>query len=186
MVGPMIRSKCSHRIRRNANRGTVAVRHIRRVAWSLGCHGRAAKGSHLPNPAFRVAMSLPRDRDMATRRVRFRSRTLNRVAMAPYRTTPPARSSLVGSAVPCGPFRDPDESVLRVESRRGAVARSAPFPRPAHRTGRADFPHPALGEGFDLARHTELSLLRRRARRFPHRLTQGEVVAFWAVILVRP
>ena len=56
----------------------------RRVAWSLGCHGHAARGSLLPNPDFRVAMSLPRDRDMATRRVRFRSRTLKRVAMAPY------------------------------------------------------------------------------------------------------
>jgi len=31
----------------------------------------------------------------------------------------------------------------------GASIRSiAPFPRPAHRTGRADFPHPALGQGF--------------------------------------
>src|SRR6185312_578502 len=34
-----------------------------------------------------------------------------------------------------------------VESRRGAVTQGVPFPRPAHRTGRADFPHPALGEG---------------------------------------
>ena len=34
-----------------------------------------------------------------------------------------------------------------VESRGGAVAHDAPFPPPAHRTGRADFPHPALGEG---------------------------------------
>ena len=24
----------------------------------------------------------------------------------------------------------------------------APFPHPAHRTGRADFPHPALGQDF--------------------------------------
>ena len=56
----------------------------RRVAWSLGCHGRAAKGSLLPNPDFRVAMSLARDRDMATRRVHFHSRTRKRVAMAPY------------------------------------------------------------------------------------------------------
>jgi hypothetical protein len=35
----------------------------------------------------------------------------------------------------------------RVESRGGAVTRIAPFPPPAHRTGRADLPHPALGEG---------------------------------------
>ena len=61
------------------------------------------------------------------------------------------------------------------------MASGAPFPRPAHRTGRADFPHPALGEGFGLARHTELLLLRRRAWRFPRRLTQGKVVAFWAI-----
>ena len=27
----------------------------------------------------------------------------------------------------------------------------APFPPPAHRTGRADFPHPALGQGFTLS-----------------------------------
>ena len=30
----------------------------------------------------------------------------------------------------------------------------APFPHPAHRTGRADFPHPALGQDFTLARAT--------------------------------
>ena len=35
---------------------------------------------------------------------------------------------------------------LRVESRGGAVpAKTNPFPPPAHRTGRADLPHPALG-----------------------------------------
>ena len=41
----------------------------------------------------------------------------------------------------------PMELGARVESRSGAVAGSidhAPFPLPAHRTGRADFPHPAL------------------------------------------
>ena len=32
-----------------------------------------------------------------------------------------------------------------------SLAGHAPFPRPAHRTGRADFPHPALGEGFMLS-----------------------------------
>ena len=36
-----------------------------------------------------------------------------------------------------------------VESRSGAVATdAAPFPLPAHQTGRADFPHPAFGQGF--------------------------------------
>src|SRR6266481_1889438 len=30
----------------------------------------------------------------------------------------------------------------------------APFPYPAHRTGRADFPHPALGQDFTLSRAT--------------------------------
>src|SRR3982074_2670140 len=30
----------------------------------------------------------------------------------------------------------------------------APFPHPAHRTGQADFPHPALGQDFTLARAT--------------------------------
>ena len=35
-----------------------------------------------------------------------------------------------------------------VESRSGAVATdAAPFPLPAHQTGRADFPHPAFGQG---------------------------------------
>ena len=33
----------------------------------------------------------------------------------------------------------------RVESRSGAVAFRAPFPDPAHQTGRADLPHPAFG-----------------------------------------
>jgi len=27
----------------------------------------------------------------------------------------------------------------------------APFPHPAHRTGQADFPHPALGQDFMLS-----------------------------------
>jgi len=43
-----------------------------------------------------------------------------------------------------------------VESRRGAVARGAPFPRPAHRTGRADLPHPALGEEIHACAHGSL------------------------------
>src|SRR5882757_3587245 len=30
----------------------------------------------------------------------------------------------------------------------------APFPHPAHRTGQADFPHPALGQNFTLSRAT--------------------------------
>src|SRR5471030_1194815 len=30
----------------------------------------------------------------------------------------------------------------------------APFPHPAHRTGQADFPHPALGQDFTLSRGT--------------------------------
>jgi hypothetical protein len=30
----------------------------------------------------------------------------------------------------------------------------APFPHPAHRTGQADFPHPALGQDFTLSRVT--------------------------------
>ena len=30
----------------------------------------------------------------------------------------------------------------------------APFPHPAHRTGQADFPHPALGQDFTLSRAT--------------------------------
>ena len=33
---------------------------------------------------------------------------------------------------------------VTVESRRGAVSLSDPFPLPAHQTGRADFPHPAF------------------------------------------
>ncbi len=44
-----------------------------------------------------------------------------------------------------------------VESRGGAVA-EAPFPPPAHRTGRADFPHPALGQGFSAYAHGEVRL----------------------------
>src|SRR5215203_861231 len=45
-------------------------------------------------------------------------------------------------------FAHPTLPPVGVESRRGAVtwghAAIAPFPLPAHRTGRADFPHPAL------------------------------------------
>src|SRR6476660_2808191 len=40
-------------------------------------------------------------------------------------------------------FTECTRSFSRVEERRGAALRS-PFPLPAHRTGRADFPHPAL------------------------------------------
>ncbi len=54
-----------------------------------------------------------------------------------------------------------------VESRRGAVAPDyAPFPRPAHRTGRAGFPHPALGEGS--------CVCSRQAARIPLQLQQPE------------
>jgi hypothetical protein len=38
-----------------------------------------------------------------------------------------------------------------VESRSGAVA-EAPFPDPAHQTGRAGFPHPAFGQGLGSVR----------------------------------
>src|SRR5262245_26123793 len=31
------------------------------------------------------------------------------------------------------------------------VSHRAPFPLPAHRTGQADFPHPALGQGIKLS-----------------------------------
>ena len=48
-----------------------------------------------------------------------------------------------------------------VESRSGAVA-DAPFPLPAHRTGRADFPHPALGQ--ELTR-SPTEILRRSLKR---------------------
>src|SRR5450432_4057840 len=48
--------------------------------------------------------------------------------------------------------KNPSE-IKGVESKRGAVARIAPFPRPAHRTGRADFPHPALGEEIHASPH---------------------------------
>src|SRR5688500_11181601 len=55
-----------------------------------------------------------------------------------------------------------------VESRGGAVARIAPFPPPAHRTGRADFPHPALGEGSRFRM--------RQAARVPLQLEQAETL----------
>ena len=35
----------------------------------------------------------------------------------------------------------------RVEEERGSSGDAGPFPLPAHRTGRADFPHPALRQG---------------------------------------
>src|SRR5437867_266380 len=69
--------------------------------------------------------------------------------------------------------RDITESAHMVESRCDAVALGssisvaapfvwrclsgstiAPFPHPAHRTGQADFPHPALGQDFTLSRAT--------------------------------
>jgi hypothetical protein len=51
-----------------------------------------------------------------------------------------------GSGINCG-IGNRAEREETVESRGGAVARSAPFPPPAHRTGLAELPHPALGEG---------------------------------------
>src|SRR5664280_81024 len=36
----------------------------------------------------------------------------------------------------------------RVEEGRGGTLKRAPFPLSAHRTGQADFPHPALGQDF--------------------------------------
>jgi hypothetical protein len=54
---------------------------------------------------------------------------------------------------------------------RGAISVChAPFPPPAHQTGRADFPHPAFGQGLTL-RHTKTSVqrgpLRGRVQRLP-------------------
>src|SRR5262245_29285838 len=54
-----------------------------------------------------------------------------------------------------------------VESRSGAVA-DAPFPLPAHRTGRAVFRHPALGQELMLS-PTESSWGERSSRSSPAR-----------------
>ena len=45
-----------------------------------------------------------------------------------------------------------------------------PFPHPAHRTGRADFPHPALGQGSKLAPVTRSAApdVDRSSRSYPH------------------
>ncbi|HTD15287.1 MAG TPA: hypothetical protein VK673_08905, partial [Chthoniobacterales bacterium] len=43
-----------------------------------------------------------------------------------------------------------------VESRSDAVA-EAPFSDPAHQTGRADFPHPAFGQGLCSFRPRQIS-----------------------------
>src|SRR6267378_1174232 len=70
-------------------------------------------------------------------------------------------------------FQSPSACLKDVESRCDAVALGsnisvaapfvwrclsgstmAPFPHPAHRTGQADFPHPALGQDFTLSRAT--------------------------------
>jgi hypothetical protein len=51
-------------------------------------------------------------------------------------------------AAPCGPALLVTQG--RVEDGRGSLGpvANAPFPIPAHRTGRADLPHPALGQDF--------------------------------------
>jgi hypothetical protein len=99
-----------------------------------------------------------------------RSRGIGAPARAPFRRgssrlmtgTPPLRPQGVGSGRTVVAKL---ECRHRVESRCGAVAVGrtylfaapfvwrclsgstlAPFPHPAHRTGRADFPHPALGQ----------------------------------------
>jgi len=46
---------------------------------------------------------------------------------------------------------------LNVESRSGAAPRRAPFPDPAHQTGRADLPHPAFGQGYLCFRPRQVS-----------------------------
>src|SRR3981189_1051770 len=72
-----------------------------------------------------------------------------------------------------GHFQIPSACLKGIESRCDAVALGsnisvsapfvwrclsgstiAPFPHPAHRTGQADFPHPALGQDFTLSRAT--------------------------------
>ena|SRR6516165_826802 len=44
-----------------------------------------------------------------------------------------------------------------VESGSGAAPRRAPFPDPAHQTGRADLPHPAFGQGYLCFRPRQVS-----------------------------
>ncbi len=83
------------------------------------------------------------------------------MALAPPRTQP-------GAAIPD-----------YVKSRCGALAAvAAPFPHPAHRTGRADFPHPALGQDFTpspTASHAPATaaLPAPQSARLPHRLSRG-------------
>jgi len=50
----------------------------------------------------------------------------------------------IASAGRCKPERV-KESIGGVEEWRGGDVCAAPFPLPAHQTGRADFPHPASG-----------------------------------------
>ena len=57
-------------------------------------------------------------------------------------TRPASTRKFAGTGVH---HRDEFSIIHQVESRNDAVA-DAPFPLPAHRTGRADFPHPALGQ----------------------------------------
>src|SRR5713101_2156406 len=103
---------------------------------------------HHENVRFRAARHL--------RYVRLGSWTAQKrhLRLSPIRPSQQTLAGMPGRALPC-----------RVEMWRGgcrsniAVSASfvwrclsgsavAPFPHPAHRTGRADFPHPALGQDF--------------------------------------
>src|SRR5450755_4998814 len=73
---------------------------------------------------------------------------------AAIRHLDPTSALLVDSIWVVGPRV---ETWCRVEIWRGGSG--APFPDPAHQTGRAVFPHPAFGQGLAFA-HGRLSCLR--------------------------
>src|SRR5260370_4446166 len=120
---------------------------------SLGLHARRQGGSLIAADPAGTAQSGPEIPD------RLRLPAGARRLAHPLGLTSSRRQPLVESR--CGAVAVGRTYLFPPLSSGGALSGSTltPFPHPAHRTGRADFPHPALGQHL-----TPLFGVRRRLR----------------------
>jgi hypothetical protein len=127
------------------------------VGGSLTCYSMSGAGQ-LYLPFVDLFLFTPKSKRCSSARTNFRNRSI---------ATESDHSGYVRFAPSSDRMADIPERQLRVESRCDAVALGsnisvsapfvwrcltgsamAPFSHPAHRTGQADFPHPALGQNF--------------------------------------
>ena len=109
--------------------------------WRTCCRRGLPPAKFLPRPGDLMAeVGTYRRRDGAGGRIGWRSGCREAHRHSPMCRVERWRGGL-GGPICCRPFRLPVPQ----------CPHHAPFPPPAHRTGRAVFPHPALGQGHAFA-----------------------------------